>query len=100
MFGENLKKLRMARGLSQEELGELTQLGQSNISAWERGGRMPLPDGLIKLALFFECSIDYLVGCGNHVKDEDLVLLEQSYLALSEENKEKVKIYIESLSNN
>ncbi len=100
MFGETLKKLRIARGLSQEELGELTQLGQSNISAWERGGRMPLPEGLIKLSLFFDCSIDFLVGCGEHVKDEDLVLFEQSYLALSEENKEKVKSYIDSLSKN
>ena len=100
MFGERLKELRIARGLSQEELGELTQLGQSNISAWERGGRMPLPDGLIKLSLFFECSIDFLVGSGDYMKDEDLVIFEQSYLALSEENKEKVKTYIENLSNN
>ena len=100
MFGERLKELRIARGLSQEELGELTQLGQSNISAWERGGRMPLPDGLIKLSLFFECSIDFLVGSGDYMKDEDLVIFEQSYLALSEENKEKVKTYIENLSKN
>jgi len=100
MFGERLKELRIARGLSQEELGELTQLGQSNISAWERGGRMPLPDGLIKLSLFFECSIDFLVGSGDYMKDEDLVIFEQSYLALSEENKEKVKTYIETLSKN
>ena len=97
MFGERLKMLRKARGLSQEELGELTQLGQSNISAWERGGRQPLPDGLIKLAVFFDCSIDDLIGMETKHTDEDLILIEQSYKALSEENKEKLKRFLKNL---
>ena len=98
MFGERLRALRKARGLSQEELGEMTQLGQSNISAWERGGRLPLPDGLIKLASFFNCTIDELLGFDANEKTEDLIFVEQKYLSLKEEDKEKVKSYIESLS--
>ena len=98
MFGERLRALRKARGLSQEELGEMTQLGQSNISAWERGGRLPLPDGLIKLASFFNCTIDELLGFDVNERNEDLLFVEQKYLSLKEEDKEKVKIYIESLS--
>ena len=87
MFGERLRALRKARGLSQEELGELTQLGQSNISAWERGGRLPLPEGLTKLATFFQCSIEELLGVKSGHEDEDLILIKQKYLSLSEENK-------------
>ena len=98
MFGENLKRLRKARGLSQVELGQLTQLGQSNISAWERGERSPLPDGLMKLATFFDCSIDYLLGYEEITNDnDDAYMLMQKYKSLDEEQKEKVKEYINNL---
>ena len=97
MFGENLKKLRIAKGLSQQELGELTQLGQSNISAWERGGRSPLPDGLIKLATFFGCSIDSLVGFSAKPKDEEELILIQKYRSLDKGEKESINTQIDSM---
>ena len=98
MFGENLKRLRLARGLSQVELGQLTQLGQSNISAWERGERSPLPEGLMKLAVFFDCSIDYLLGYEKITNEnDDAYMLMQKYKSLDEEQKEKVKEYINNL---
>ena len=98
MFGNNLKRLRKARGLSQAELGKMTQLGQSNISAWERGERSPLPDGLIKLATFFECSIDYLVGYDELTHEEDdAYIVMQKYKALNDEQKAKLNEYIDNL---
>ena len=98
MFGNNLKRLRKARGLSQEELGRMTQLGQSNISAWERGERSPLPDGLIKLATFFECSIDYLVGYEETAQmNDDVYVLVQKYKALNDDQKAKLNDYIDTL---
>ncbi len=98
MFGENLKRLRLARGLSQVELGQLTQLGQSNISAWERGERSPLPDGLMKLATFFECSIDDLLGYENrNIENDDAYILMQKYKSLDEAQKKRLNDYINSL---
>ncbi len=98
MFGENLKRLRLARGLSQVELGQLTQLGQSNISAWERGERNPLPDGLMKLATFFECSIDDLLGYENrNIENDDAYILMQKYKSLDEAQKKRLNDYINSL---
>ncbi|MCR4875311.1 MAG: helix-turn-helix domain-containing protein [Clostridia bacterium] len=98
MFGENLKRLRLARGLSQVELGQLTQLGQSNISAWERGERSPLPDGLMKLATFFECSIDDLLGYENrNIENDDAYILMQKYKSLDEAQKKRLNEYINSL---
>ena len=98
MFGENLKKLRIARGLSQQELGDLTQLGQSNISAWERGGRSPLPEGLIKLATFFGCSIDSLVGYSAKIDEDEIVIIQQ-YRTLNQDDKDAVKKYLNDLLN-
>ena len=97
MFCKRLKALRKARGLSQEELGELTQLGQSNISAWERGGRQPLPDGLMKLATFFNCSIDDLLGQEETPEREEILKMEQEFNALNVDDKEKVKTFIKNL---
>ena len=91
MFCTILKELRIAKGLSQQELGDLTQLGQSNISAWERGERNPLPDGLIKLANYFGCSIDYLLGYSVKPNEADEVLFLQKYRELDEKGKEQVQ---------
>ena len=52
----------MEKQLSQKEVGDLTGVGQSSISAWERGEREPLAHQLIILAAFFCCTVDYLLG--------------------------------------
>ena len=62
MFDVRLKELRKEKQLSQEELANYTAIGQSSISAWERGERQPLASQLIILASFFNCSVDYILG--------------------------------------
>ena len=58
----NLKELRMEAGLLQKELGSQVGYNQRNISDWEQGRTEPNIEALFKLANFFECSIDYLLG--------------------------------------
>lgn len=36
-FGENLKKLRKSKKLSQEELAEKMQVSRQSVSKWETG---------------------------------------------------------------
>ena len=62
MLGERLKKLRLKKGLSQTELGDLLGTDNSNISNWERGISKPDIDMLIKIAHFFDTSTDYLLN--------------------------------------
>ena len=57
-----LKELRIKRNLSQAQLAEALHAGQTTISKWEKGERRPDPESLIKMATFFECSVDYLIG--------------------------------------
>ena len=61
-FGVKLKELRIEKGLSQRKLGEL--LGECNqtVSFWETGSREPDLDALIKIADFFEVSVDFLLN--------------------------------------
>ena len=49
-FGENLGRLRVAAGLSQELLGDLAALHRTAVGQLERGERVPRTDTLVKLS--------------------------------------------------
>ena len=51
MLAENLKALRKAKGLSQEELAARLHVVRQTVSKWEKGRSVPDADLLIRLAL-------------------------------------------------
>lgn len=57
-FGNNLRRLRQAADLSQEELGYRSSLHRTEIGLLERGARTPRVDTLIKLASGLGIRID------------------------------------------
>ena len=57
-----IKELREDRDLRQSDLAKETGIDQRTISNYETGKSNPDSFALIKLADFFEVSIDYLVG--------------------------------------
>lgn len=61
-FGIKLKELRIEKGLSQRRLGEIFGVCNQSVSFWETGSREPDIDTLIRLADFFDVSVDYLIG--------------------------------------
>jgi len=61
-FKENLKMLRKEQELGQVQLSKLIGVSKSSISYWETGKQEPTLTALIKLADFFNVSLDYLVG--------------------------------------
>ncbi len=61
-YGENLKYQRELHKLSQEELAKQTNIKQANISRWEAGNVIPNIDFCVKLADFYEISLDELIG--------------------------------------
>ncbi len=62
---KRLKELRLNKNLTQTKLAEKFGITYSNIGEWERGKSEPSTNMLIKLANFFNVSIDYLVGREN-----------------------------------
>ena len=62
VFKNNLKMLRLEKGLGQVELSNKLGLSKGIISLWENGLREPNMSSLIVLSKFFNVSIDYLVG--------------------------------------
>lgn len=61
-FGRKLKEMRIEKGLSQRKLGEILDVCNQAVSFWESGSREPDIDMIIKIADFFDVSIDYLCG--------------------------------------
>lgn len=60
-FQERLKELRIAKGVSQKELGKLIGATYSAISYWETGVNEPKLSYIIALCNYFEVSADYLL---------------------------------------
>lgn len=70
-LGETLRKIRKEKGLTQHELAEKIQVGQSIISQWEQGTRNPGFMGIYKFCQFFGMTVDELLG----VEKEEYVSL-------------------------
>lgn len=62
MLGENIRALRKARGLSQQELAERLHVVRQTVSKWEQGLSVPDADMLVRLAECLEVSVEELLG--------------------------------------
>ncbi|WP_034438079.1 helix-turn-helix domain-containing protein [Clostridium ihumii] len=60
-FGKRLKKLRLNLKLTQEQLGKVFSVTNVGIAKWESNDRFPDKDTLVKIADYFNVSIDYLL---------------------------------------
>lgn len=89
MFSDQLKKLRTREGLSQAKFAQEIGFSQSAITTWENQTREPGINALIKVAEYFNVSVDYLIGKPNtknfaqkiekpaDLSDDELTLIEK-----------------------
>lgn len=104
----NLKILRNKKNISQLKLSMDLELSQELISQYELGKSLPTIANLVKLANYFNCSTDYLLGLTNDfskksdLKKDDLEVTEliQNYSDLSLKNRDKLKSYLNYLLKN
>jgi len=60
-FGENLKKLRKQKKMSQEDLAERVNVSRQSVSKWETGDAYPEMNNILELCKIFNCKINDLV---------------------------------------
>jgi transcriptional regulator with XRE-family HTH domain len=84
-MGERLRVLRLRRKISQEEVARHIGITRSAYSHYEINNRQPVYETLIKLADFFDVSLDYIIG-GAQSKSKD----EQS---LTPDNREILSLF-------
>ncbi|MGX9758269.1 helix-turn-helix domain-containing protein [Clostridioides difficile] len=73
-LGENLKKLRKERNLSQEQLAEMLNVSRQAISKWESNKTYPDIENLVLLRNLFNVSLDYLIVNENKTEVEDTIV--------------------------
>ena len=68
-LGLALRQRRIAIGVSQERLGELSGLDRTYISGIERGVRNPTIDSLSRIAKALECELSELLAAAETARD-------------------------------
>ncbi len=98
-FTENLKFLRIQKGLTQDELAKKMDKDYSTIGKWELGQRNPIMSDIIKLSEIFNVSVQDLVEKNLRIKnqtpDELDVLFDKHKDILTDDDKETIKFIIE-----
>lgn len=72
-FGENIKKLRKERDLTQEGLADLLGVSFQAVSKWERGESYPDITLLPAISDFFNTTIDDLLGVDKAKNEEEIL---------------------------
>lgn len=60
--GPHIKKLRLARDLSQRELSALSGINHSTIALYETGRSSPLYRNVRRLSLAMDCTVGEVMG--------------------------------------
>lgn len=97
MLKENLKTVRKAKGLSQEELAIKLNVVRQTISKWEQGLSVPDAEMLISISEVFDTPVSTLLGENlSESKEDDLKVISEKLeiinLQLSQTKKERRKI--------
>jgi transcriptional regulator with XRE-family HTH domain len=60
-FQNNLRELRLAKGLTQQQLGEVFHVSRTTISNYETGKIEPSIKLILDISEYFEVSLDQLL---------------------------------------
>lgn len=104
---ENLKNIREERNITQIKVSVDLGVSQELISRYELGYSFPQPNMLIKLADYFNCSVDYLLGRTNITTPLNILTLDKNnieyskiiegYNTLSKDSKKQLISYMDYL---
>jgi len=61
MLNERIRGLRLARGLTLQEVGDAFGISRGSVSSWESGVNQPDPRKLQRLAELFETTVEFLI---------------------------------------
>lgn len=62
MFAKRLIDLRENKNIFQKDLANILNVEQATVSQWENGKRIPDSETLIKIANYFNVTVDFLIG--------------------------------------
>lgn len=93
MFGDILMKLRKSKNLTQSDIAKILGVARTTYSSYEQNRRMPDAEIQIKIADYFDVSLDYLHGRSkNNIADTIAAHIDSN---ASEEDIKEILAYIE-----
>ncbi|WP_300347599.1 helix-turn-helix transcriptional regulator [Clostridium sp.] len=82
-----IRELRTEKKITQSELGNILDVGKTTISMYENGNSTPDDELKKKLSIFFNVSLDYLMGTSDIKESAEQLLKDKSMtLALHNSN--------------
>lgn len=101
MFWDRFYNLCNEKGTRPNPVAKELHISSAVLTKWKNGISYPNGEILIKIADYFDCSIDYLVGisdirssCNREISDDDKIILEK-YHNLNPENKKEILLLID-----
>ena len=94
MLGDNLKKLRQSRGLSQEEMAGKLNVVRQTVSKWEKGLSVPDSEMLMEIARQFEIPVSTLLGETPGLEDEasDMRIVLEKLTLINEQHRKRLAL--------
>ena len=74
MFAERIKLIRKNKKMTQREFADKFNISSGTIAMWETGKREPDFKTLCKIADYFNCTTDYLLGRTNDPGDKKITV--------------------------
>lgn len=65
MLNQQIRALRLAKGITQAQLADRLGVTKQSVSNWENDNIQPSAEMVIRLAEVFSVSTDYLLGLGD-----------------------------------
>ena len=78
-FGTRMKELRTSRNLKQDEMANILGIAPSTVGAYERNTREPTFELVVKMADYFNVSLDYMFCRTDDKRTLDEALKDNSY---------------------
>lgn len=98
-----IKELRTERGITQADLAKILKISDRAVGYYENGDREPDYSTLLKIADYFDVSIDYLLGASDIKKpneskntDKEFVAFYEGYKDLDDADKEILKATLDA----
>jgi len=74
-IGENIRKIRIMKGLSQQQLADKLNVDRSTIASWETGRRIPDVDMVTRIAGSLCVAVTALITEEAEIKEKPLVIM-------------------------
>lgn len=99
-LNENIKKIRLEKKITQEELGNFIGVNKATIQRYESGIISNIPsDKIENIARYFKVTPAYLMGWAEEQEEPKLKVLAKNFEKLSEKDQEKIISIIEIMIN-